>query len=401
MKRGAEAGRPRLLVLSSTFPRHAGDGGPVFVFELCRRLAAEWEVTVLAPHAPGAAIEETLAGVRVRRFRYAPARWERLAYDGGLLANLRRRPWLAALLPAFFLYLLRRTLCEARRLDPAVIHAHWFVPQGLALAVAAAFLQRPPRLLLTAHGSDVFALRGPFWRALRRGVAARLDGIVAVSEALAAQLAGEGCAPGRTAVIPMGADLTDCFTPAAQPARSRDEILFVGRLAYEKGADLLLAALPRILERWPQARLTLIGDGAEKVSLHDTAQRLGVAPCVRFLGALPQAALAEHYRRAALLVLPSRREGFGLVLVEALGCGCPVAAADLPAVRELLDDGRGGRLFRAGDADDLARVVLDSLADTAAAAALTRHGRAKVCAHYDWGGIVQRYSAVLKGEAAA
>lgn len=401
MKRDAEAGRPRLLVLSSTFPRHAGDGGPAFVFELCRRLAANWEVTVLAPHAPGAAMEETLAGVRVRRFRYAPTRWQRLAYDGGMLANLRRQPWLAALLPGFFLSLLRCALHEVRKLNPAAVHAHWFVPQGVALAVAAALLRRSPRMLLTAHGSDVSALRGPFWRALRRGVAARFDAIVAVSGPLAAQLAEEGCAPGKTAVIPMGADLTDFFTPAAQPARSRDEILFVGRLAREKGADILLAALPRILQRWPQARLTLIGDGPEKVSLRDTARRFGLEQCVSFLGALPQAALAEHYRRAALLVLPSRREGFGLVLAEALGCGCPVVAADLPAVRELLDGEDGGRLFRAEDVEALAAAVLALLADPAAAAELARRGRARVLELCDWHVVARRYDSMLRGDRAA
>lgn len=401
MKRDAEAGRPPLLVLSSTFPRHAGDGGPAFVFELCRRLAADWEVTVLAPHAPGAALEETLASVHVRRFRYAPARWERLAYDGGMLANLKRRPWLAVLLPSFFLALMRQSRRAIRELAPAAVHAHWFVPQGLALAMAAVSLRRLPRMILTAHGSDVSALRGPFWRALRRGVAARLDAIVAVSTPLAAQLAGEGCARGKTAVIPMGADLTDCFTPLAQPVRSRDEILFVGRLAHEKGADILLAALPRILERRPQAMLTLIGDGPEKVSLRDTARRLGVEQCVRFLGALPQAALAEHYRRAALLVLPSRREGFGLVLAEALGCGCPVAAADLPAVRELLDGGDGGRLFRAEDVEALAAAVLALLTDPDAAAALARRGRARVLELCDWHVVARRYDAMLRGDGAA
>ncbi|HEY0675481.1 MAG TPA: hypothetical protein VGD25_04670, partial [Immundisolibacter sp.] len=77
------ASRPRLLVLTSTFPRWVGDHEPPFVFELSRRLAQQFEVHVLAPHAPGAQLQETLDGVHVQRFRYAPEPLQQLAYDGG------------------------------------------------------------------------------------------------------------------------------------------------------------------------------------------------------------------------------------------------------------------------------------------------------------------------------
>jgi glycosyltransferase involved in cell wall biosynthesis len=184
------------------------------------------------------------------------------------------------------------------------------------------------------------------------------------------------------------------FAPGDQ-VRSRSEILFVGRLVSGKGADILLGAMPHILARHPGASLTLVGDGPEKVSLADTAQRSGIAGRVRFAGALPHAELPQHYRRAALLVLPSREEGFGLVLVEALGCGCPVAASDLPAVRALLGDGTGGRLFRPEDPEDLARVVAELLADEAERQAIAERGRADVLGRYGWDAIAQRYSRVL------
>jgi len=395
VKNSPDAARRPLLVLTSTFPRWADDTEPAFVFELCRSLAAEWDVTVLAPHAAGVRREETLDGVRVLRYRYGPAAWEKLAYEGGILANLKRRPWLACLLPPFLLALLWAACREVRALRPAAVHAHWIVPQGIALAAALPLAGPRPRAICTAHGSDVSALRGGFWRALRHRVAARLDCIVAVSVPLRAQLADEGCPPEKMAVIPMGADLSGLFTPVESPARSQEEILFVGRLAREKGADILLEAMPRILAQRPEATLTLIGDGPEEVRLHDTARGLGLADRVRFAGAQPQAVLPEHYRRAALLVLPSRREGFGLVLVEALGCGCPVVAADLPAVRELLDDGRGGRLFRAENPAELARAVLELLDDAQAAAALAQRGRAAVTESYDWRAIARRYSEML------
>ena len=97
MTKNLPEGRGRILVLSSTFPRWEGDTEPGFVFDLCRHLAAELEVTVLAPHAAGARLRETLAGVSVVRYRYGPSSWEKLAHGsdvtalrGGYRRRLRR-----------------------------------------------------------------------------------------------------------------------------------------------------------------------------------------------------------------------------------------------------------------------------------------------------------------------
>lgn len=392
--------RPRLLALTSTFPRWEGDAEPGFVFDLCRHLAAAQDVTVLAPHAPGARPQETLMGVRVVRFRYGPERWEKLAYDGGIMANLRRNPLLYFMLPPFFLAQLLALLGLMRRVQPDAVHAHWIVPQGIVLAAARVLGRASPRAICTAHGSDVSALRGGFWRRLRRWVALRCDRIVPVSEALKAQLVAEGCPAERIEVIPMGADLRGLFVPDGSP-RSKAEMLFVGRLVPGKGADILLSALPAILARQPEATLTVAGGGPEQDSLIDLARRLNVEPHVTFAGPVAHASLAAHYRRAALLVLPSRAEGFGLVLVEAIGCGCPVVASDLPAIRGLLLDGQAGRLFRSGDAEDLAHAVAALLADGESRCALAERGRAHVLARYDWQAIAGRYASILAPAAAA
>ena len=154
MTKNLPEGRGRILVLSSTFPRWEGDTEPGFVFDLCRHLAAELEVTVLAPHAAGARLRETLAGVSVVRYRYGPSSWEKLAYGGGIMANLRRNPLLFLMLPPFFLGQLMALLALMRRLRPAALHAHWIVPQGMVLAAALPGRTRP-RAICTDHGSDV------------------------------------------------------------------------------------------------------------------------------------------------------------------------------------------------------------------------------------------------------
>ncbi|MHB8424930.1 MAG: glycosyltransferase [Gammaproteobacteria bacterium] len=127
--------RPRLLVLTSTYPRWPDDQEPGFVHELCKRLTDDFDVTVLSPHAPGATTVEIMDGVHVRRYRYAPAGWETLVNNGGIVTNLRRQPWKWLLVPGFLLKQAWATWRLIQCLRPDVMHAHWLLPQGLLIAV--------------------------------------------------------------------------------------------------------------------------------------------------------------------------------------------------------------------------------------------------------------------------
>src|ERR1700761_7916542 len=93
--------RPRLLVLTSTYPRWAGDPEPGFVHELSRRLAETFDVRVIGPHAAGALAWERLDGVDIHRYRYAPVAMETLVNHGGILTNLKRSIWKWLLVPTF------------------------------------------------------------------------------------------------------------------------------------------------------------------------------------------------------------------------------------------------------------------------------------------------------------
>src|SRR5687768_17542257 len=95
------SGKPLVLVVTSTLPRWDGDTEPAFILELCRALAARYDVLALAPHCRGAARVEQHAGIEIRRFRYCFEWGEVLAYEGGILPKLRRRPWLWLLVPCF------------------------------------------------------------------------------------------------------------------------------------------------------------------------------------------------------------------------------------------------------------------------------------------------------------
>jgi glycosyltransferase involved in cell wall biosynthesis len=383
--------------MTSTFPRWREDQDPPFVYELSRRLANHLEVDVLAPHAHGAAVFEELDGIRVHRFRYWVEKWQKLAYGGGMLANLHRCPWCYLLIPPFLIAAWLRLIQLHRTNNYGLVHAHWLVPQGLMAALASLFL-RPGsfRLLCTAHGADLFALRGRFWRWVQRCVAERADGITVVSHAMRDPLLSLGRFESKVRVIPMGVDLQERFVPPVGERR-RGSILFVGRLVEKKGLRYLIEALPGILARHPQAHLTIAGTGPERARILQYLDELQLHSHVHLPGALPNRDLAALYQASEVVVFPSivaedgDQEGFGLVLVEAMGCECAVVATDLAAMGDIVSDGETGLVVRQKDPEHLADRINALLDQPEICRTLGRAGRNFVLARYDWETIAAQY----------
>jgi glycosyltransferase involved in cell wall biosynthesis len=396
----------RLLVLTSTFPRWAGDHEPPFVHELNTRLADSFDIDVLAPHARGSAREETMDGIRVHRFRYAPEPLEVLAYQGGIPYRLRRYPWLIALVVPFVLAQLLTALRLLRRKRHQVVHAHWIRPQGLVGALLKRLGGRETRLLVTAHGADVYGLTHPLATALKRWVLKQADELSTVSHALAEEAAGLGCPPDRIHILPLGADLRSRFTPGEHP-HPEPTLVFAGRLVPKKGLRILLEAMPGILAGRPDARLVIAGFGPERPALDHLARRLGITRHIRFTGPYRHEELPGIYRGARLAVFPfveapsGDREGLGLVVVEAAGCGLPVIVGDVPGVRDVVTHQETGILVAPGDARALSAAVLSLLEDEAACARLARRGRDDALRRFDWPVVRQRYADLIDAVAAA
>jgi glycosyltransferase involved in cell wall biosynthesis len=385
--------RPRLLVLASTYPRWKDDHEPSFVHELARRLTHRFDVVVVCPHAPGALRRERLDGVRVERYRYAPARLETLVNDGGIVTNLRRTPWKWLLVPGF---MAMQWLAARRELRAGtMVHAHWILVPGLV----ARLLSAP--FVVTSHGADLFALRGQVPMALKRFVLNRCRALTVVSGAM--QQDADALLGNRHSLVsPMGVDLRERFVPDPAVQREPGSILFVGRLVEKKGVEVLLRAMPLIVASVPHARLTIAGFGPLEHALRKECTERGLDGVVTFIGATPQDSLVRHYQSAAVFVAPFRpassgdQEGLGLVLVEALGCGCPVVTSDLPAVRDVVEGTPGARRVPPGDAPALAEAVVATLAGNAAAEVAA--SRPRLMEAFDWDAVAARYATLLSAE---
>lgn len=391
--------RLRVLVLTSTFPRWAGDHQPAFVCELSRRLAEDFDMTVLTPRSVGAKDRETLSGLRVIRFSYFFRPWEKLAmYGGGILHQLRTHRLYYFMVPFFLvgqlLAFIRLLRCESFDL----IHAHWMIPQGWIAALGLRITHRKIPLLCTSHGSDLFALRWKFLQNLKKRVLRKSDAITVMSRVMKSKVVDMGIASEKVDVIPMGVDLKNLFTPDSAVKRSTDELLFVGRLAENKGVQYLLNALPLVIRKHPSLRLRIAGSGPMEEALKNQATRLHIAKRVEFLGALTQEELPNLYRRAALAVFPfvvaqsGDQEGFGLVQVEAMGCLCPVISGDVPAIHDILEHGKTGWMVPAGNAEALAETISQALDHPELRATFAQAARNTVVEKFDWNGIVRKYA---------
>lgn len=353
----AEVLRPRLCVLTTTYPRDEQDPCPPFVNELCQRLAKHFSITVIAPAARGARCGQW-QGVEVMRYRYAPMRFQTLASGGGILPNLRRAPWQLMWLPGLILGQAWALWRHRHQFD--LIHAHWLVPQGLIALTVAGHVP----VVCTSHGADVFALRGKVWDVLRRWVLRRAVAVSVVGASLGEAL--KALAPERpVALLPMGIDLTR-FKPDENRPAILGRLLFVGRLVPKKGLDLLLAALPSLVLKGQVRELHIVGDGPERASLEAVAAQIALP--ITFHGAVMSRELPQHYCAAELVVLPfctaadGDAEGLGLTLIEALAAGCKVVSGITPAQSAIPADCAGWWRCDARDAQALAAAISTALA---------------------------------------
>ena len=392
--------RKNLLVLTSTFPRWKDDVEPPFVFELYRRFTDEFNIHVLAPHAAGAALSEEMEGLQVRRFRYFFTGQQDLAYRGGILSNLKAKRSRYTLIPFFVLAQLMAAvrLLQTRRFD--CIHAHWLIPQGVTAAIAARTAMPVPPILTTSHGGDLYGLSGRPFEKLKQAVMARSDAVTVVSRSMADDIRRMSPPDTDIRVIPMGVDLQHRFSPGP-PGRGDSRLLYAGRLVEKKGVRYLIDAMPFIAKTHPRASLVIAGDGQERQKLQKRVAEKGLENRVAFLGAVSNESLFALYQKADVVVFPSvvasggDQEGFGRVLVEALGCGCATVVTNLPAMADIVTDGKTGLVVPQKNTEHLAESVIRLLSDPQLRARLGRAGRQHVVARFDWPIVAGQYKRLI------
>jgi glycosyltransferase involved in cell wall biosynthesis len=318
----------RVVVLTTSYPRTEDDVAGVFVRDAVEHMRD--------------------TGVEVEVVSPASFRHFGLAYGHGIVGNLRRRPWKVLLVPAFLASYARAARRAARGAD--LVHAHW-----LPSALPALATRRP--FVLQLWGTDVELSRRLPWAV--RPLVRRARLVLCSSVALASAAHDLGATEVR--VVPSGVAIPDDVLEPEEPPH----VLFVGRLSAEKGILEFVDAtesMPRVI----------VGDGP----LRDRVPGA--------LGFVPRDELARCFQRAALIVCPSRREGYGVVAREAMAHARPVVATSVGGLVDAVEDGVTGLLVPPGDPSALRGAIQSLLGDAELRLRLGNHAREHAREHFSW-----------------
>ena len=176
------------------------------------------------------------------------------------------------------------------------------------------------------------------------------------------------------------------------------QLLFLGRLAGNKGCDYLVKAMPRVLEKFPDAKLIICGDGEEKAHILDLITQFGIGPSITFLGTATFEKLVELYYTSIVYIFPSinRLEAFGIVQLEAMANYTAVISSDIPGPNAVMEVGKSGLLVPKQDPEALANAIISILADPEKAKAMGKRGRELVETKYNWRTIVGQVEAIYR-----
>jgi glycosyltransferase involved in cell wall biosynthesis len=370
----------RVLLLTHVFPRAADDSLGAFLLHLTQGMGERVQVHVIAPHAPNLSDRERYGAVEVTRFHYAPDADETLAYTGVMHEHVARGIGGKFAFARFVWNYFRAARDAVKTFQPDVLHAHWWLPGGLVGALVSKMMRVP--LVITTHGTDVEQLRQTGWaKPLARFVFGQARVVTCGSHYLRERLVELGAVDAaRVQVMPM--PVNPLFV--AQPLnirrleRSAFKVLTVARLTKQKSMDTLIEALGILRARGVDAHLQIVGDGDQRVFLEHKTRESQLDAFTQFMGRRTQNELPELYAQCDAFVLPSVREGMGLVLAEALLCGAPVIATNSGGVTDIVIENETGLLFPERDANALADALAKYARDAAYATRLAQNGRAWV-----------------------
>ncbi len=346
-------------------------GAEVHLEEILRRLVSHGhEITLLCSGYPGARREEIIKGVKIirrgRRFNFnlvAPGHLRRLARTSPfdiLIEDINKIPFYTPL------YM---------KLPTLVVVPHLF----------STTVFREINFLL---GTYIYLAEKPLV-AVYRGRKFNV-----ISESTAFDIAQRGIPREDISVVHCGIDKGTFAYDATIPKYARPTILYLGRIKKYKSIDHLLLAYKKVQEIISEADLIIVGSGDYTEPLKKLARKLGLEDKVQFKGFVSSKDKVEYLRRSHVAVYPSLKEGWGLTNIEANACGTAVVAADVPGLRDSVDNGRTGFLYRYGDIEDLAAKLKTVLMDTTLRTSMEINAR-QWAARFDWDKAADEFEKIL------
>jgi glycosyltransferase involved in cell wall biosynthesis len=398
----------RIICPTYWYPQHATDTQATYVHDINRHLARRGHrVTVVTPGNSSMPARESFDGVEVVRFPMelpVDLTYGRVAQSRvNVMGKVARLAVMAHYLEAQY----RATLAVTREHGGDVIHAHWAIPTGPAAVSAARRLGLPS--VITMHGGDVYVNPEQgydfptrwYVRPALRWTLRKAGALTAITEDCRQHALRAGAPAQSVHLVFNGTDLRR-FSPApagsAVDPRFGPNMIFACRQLFpRKGIRFLVEAAAQLKPRFPDLKVVVAGDGFERPDLIALAERLGIARDVTFLGWVANSELPPYYRSAAVSVIPSLEEGFGIPAAEAMGCETPVVASDAGGLPEVVEHGVTGLIVPRGDSTALAEAIGSLLADPARRERMGRAGRERALRLFDWDRTAEQFEQIYAG----
>jgi len=388
----------KILVIASSFPKFKDDINGNFVYELSSRLSSSFEIHVLAPAYKGSKSKETINNITVHRHKQFLWHIE-LAYGIGIYENLKRKKWKIIALPFYFLFLIVAIRKIVLKEKITLCHAHWLIPNALMAVVCKKLFGLKYKTLATIHGSDFWGFDNTLGNALKKHTFNKIDALTVVSHVIKEKVLEMGYKK-EVFVYPMGID-TQVFNPDKKDSSLKEKygitgnfLLFVGIVVEQKGIRHLIEAMPLILEKHPNTKLLVVGEGNLKNEMIDLSKKLKVSDSVVFTGAIPHNDLPPYFATADLLVLPSFSEGFGLVIIEALSCKTIAVTSDLPSIHDIINEGHTGFFFKKINTFEISKRINYIISNYNTFNHVKDNGRNYVVLNFNWNIVVNNYKSL-------
>jgi glycosyltransferase involved in cell wall biosynthesis len=361
----------RILILNERDSGHPSAGGAeVHVDEISRRLTARgYDITLLSSRFPGAPPVEEIAGMRVRRLGALSTYYPRAALTCWRETHQGRYDVVV------------EHLCKLPHLSPryaavpVVAVCHHLFGRAAFMQVAwpiAATVWSVEHLIPYAYRPALF---------------------VAVSQSTKDDLIARGVAAERIRIVHNG-----IATPERPPpslAERRRRVVYLGRLEPYKRIDVMLRAVARVVDRFPDLEVRVIGRGQSRAALEQVAREVGLGEHTQFVGFVSDAERDRLLAEARVCVCPSVKEGWGLTVIESNALGVPVVATDAPGLRDAVRDGETGFLVPEGDVEAFADRIGRILSDDALAARMS-DAAAKWSRRFTWDAAADEMARVLE-----
>ena len=391
----------KVCLLTHAYPRFPNDTTAPFVEMTAETLQSNGvDVTVLTPETPRFDRYTDDHTVTLQTYRYFfPRSLQKLGYSNTLVNDCELKKYVYLLSPFMFLSGMFHLFWLHRKHRFDLIHAFWLLPNGFIGAVVSRICQIP--LMVALRGSDIFiSKQNPFFRAMARWTLKEASMVTSVTPAFFADLEALGVPAEKMRLIPNGShprlfpaprssELAELRQQLAIPAED-GVILALGRIVLKKGFDILIQALPFVIEKVSHVTLIIGGDGTDLGRLKTLAAELEVSARIRFTGTIPRSDVAAYFHLCDVFTLPAvfdpkgNVDGCPNVILEAMACSKPVVATNISGIPVIVKVGETGLLVEEKNVAELASALVALLLDKPKREQFGRAGEKRILNELTW-----------------